>query len=231
MSYRTHNDVCGNFFIAFCKERKQNMRKEHTKRLVVCAIMIALATVLSELLKLFDSPFGGGVTLFSMVPIIAIGLLFGIKWGMGAAFAYSVIQALFGLGNIFYLGNFWSNLAVALLDYLIAYTVLGLAGFFRLEEQDTLKAATCKVSLAVSVGCVLRFLCHFLSGIFLWNSITSTELSAFEFPWGAEVELPVIAYSALYNGWFMAIELITCLVALLCLRTVLLRLRKQLELA
>ena len=50
------------------------MKKEHTKRLAVCAIMIALATVLSELLKLFDSPFGGGVTLFSMVPIIAIGL-------------------------------------------------------------------------------------------------------------------------------------------------------------
>lgn len=205
------------------------MRKEHTKRLAVCAIMLALATVLSELLKLFDSPFGGGVTLFSMVPIIAIGLLFGVKWGFGAAFAYSVIQGLFGLGNIFYLGNFWSNLAVALLDYLIAYTVLGIAGLFKLSEKDTFGQATCKISLAVSIGCTLRFLCHFLSGIFLWNSITSTELSAFEFPWGAEVSLPVIGYSALYNGWFMAIELITCLAALLCLRSVLLSLRRQLE--
>lgn len=203
-------------------------QREHTGKLTVCAMMVALATILSTV-KL-DVIFGGGVTLFSMVPVLAVGVLFGARWGFGTAFVYSILQLLLGLDNVLYLQNFWSNLSVALVDYILPYTALGVAGFFRLREDDTPKSGSTKLSLAVAAGCVLRFLCHWYSGMVVWNDLTSTEVSSFTFPWGSVWDnLGVVAYSAVYNGWYMAVELVLAIVALLLLRSTLLRLRGKLE--
>lgn len=201
------------------------MQREHTTKLVISAMMISLATVLSEI-KL-DAVFGGGVTLFSMVPVLAIGLLFGVRWGFGASLAYSVIQLLFGLDNATYLQGFFPIFAMLLLDYILAYTVLGFAGFFKLEDDDTAKTGAVKVTLAAVVGCAMRYICHVITGLFIWNSITSTDLSTMEFPWGSTLDLRVLPYSLVYNGWYMAIELVLSVVALIALRTLLCKLRAQ----
>ena len=232
MSYRTHNDVCGNFFIAFLQGKETNMKmelqREHTGKLTVCAMMVALATILSTI-KL-DVIFGGGVTLFSMVPILALGVLFGLRWGFGAAFVYSILQLLLGLDNVMYLQNFWSNTSVALVDYILPYTALGVAGFFRLSREEGRGSASTKLSIAVALGCTLRFLCHWFSGMVVWNDLTSTEVSTFEFPWGSVWDnLGVIAYSAVYNGWYMIIELVLTMMAMLLLYPVLKRLRDKIE--
>ena len=82
---------------------------EKLKKLVVCALMIALANVLS-FVKI-DMPMGGGLTICSMVPIVLVSFLYGPSWGLSTAFIYSVFQLLFGLDNVAYA----TNLPIALL--------------------------------------------------------------------------------------------------------------------
>uniref|UniRef100_UPI00398A3D32 energy-coupled thiamine transporter ThiT n=1 Tax=Caproicibacter sp. TaxID=2814884 RepID=UPI00398A3D32 len=65
-------------------------------RLVESAIMLGLATVLS-LIKLYQMPLGGSVTLCSMLPILLIGYKYGVKWGLLTGFTYGVIQLLLDL--------------------------------------------------------------------------------------------------------------------------------------
>ncbi|MBR3271734.1 MAG: energy-coupled thiamine transporter ThiT, partial [Clostridia bacterium] len=78
--------------------------KNHTvRRLVESALMIAVATVLS-LIKI-DLPFGGGVTIVSMLPLILISHRYGWKWGLATAFVYSVAQLVLGLDNVAYAEN------------------------------------------------------------------------------------------------------------------------------
>ena len=102
------------------------MSKRMTRMLTESAIMIAIATVLS-LLKI-DLPFGGGVTICSMLPIVLISHRWGWKWGVTTAFVYGVIQMLFGLDNVGYADSFLMGAGIVMLDYIIAYAVIGLSG-------------------------------------------------------------------------------------------------------
>ena len=62
-----------------------------TKRMVLTALLISLATVLS-LIKVWKMPLGGSVTLLSMLPIAMLSIEYGIKWGMSSALLYSIVQ-------------------------------------------------------------------------------------------------------------------------------------------
>ena len=72
------------------------MQKKKTLSLVECAVMIALATVLS-MIKLAELPYGGSITIASMLPVAIIAYRRGMGWGLGSAFVYGVIQQLLGL--------------------------------------------------------------------------------------------------------------------------------------
>ena len=100
------------------------------RKLVESAIMLAIATVLS-LLKLIDLPYGGSVTVASMLPIIIISYRHNIKWGLLTGLAFGIIQQLLGLKTLSWVTTWQSILAVILLDYIIAFTVAGLGGIFR----------------------------------------------------------------------------------------------------
>lgn len=76
-----------------------NKMSEKTQILTESAIMIALATVLS-LLKIWEAPYGGSVTVVSMAPIIILSMRRGVKTGLMAGFAHSIIQLLLGLNNV-----------------------------------------------------------------------------------------------------------------------------------
>ncbi len=153
--------------------------KKMVRKLVESALMIAVATVLS-LLKI-DLPFGGGVTIVSMLPLILISHRYGWKWGVLTAFVYSLIQLILGLDNVAYAENFLMGVGIVLLDYVIAYTVIGLSGVFGKKFWS--------VVVGVAVTFTLRFLCHLVTGA--WLPMTN--------PW---------IYSFLYNGWYMLLELI-----------------------
>jgi thiamine transporter len=69
------------------------MKKKTTLTLVESALMIAMAVVLS-FIKIYEFPQGGSVTLASMAPIVLLSCRHGVKWGLGAAFIYSLLQMI-----------------------------------------------------------------------------------------------------------------------------------------
>jgi thiamine transporter len=152
-------------------------------------MMIAMSTVLS-LIKLFDLPQGGSVTFASMMPLILVSYRHGIKWGMLTAFTHSLLQMLIQ----FYAPPANTVLAfvgMILLDYVLAFTVLGTASFFGKLFKNTF-ASVVFGSITVTF---FRFICSFLSGILIWSSY-------------APEDSPVWIYSLTYNGSYMLPEII-----------------------
>ena len=159
------------------------------------AVYLALAVVLSYV-KFAQLPFDGAITLASMLPICIISIRFGIKWGLGAAFCYSWSQIL--QGGVFAWGLTPGMLIAShLLDYILAFSVLGRAGMFRQ------KGFAGKIG-GITLACFLRFVVHFLSGIILWANFE--EFVAFGTEW---VSRPVL-YSICYNGVYMLPDTAIC---------------------
>ncbi len=193
-----------------------NRSSTRIQNLTLGGIMVALATVLS-FLKAFDLPYGGSVTLCSMLPIMFYGYRCGPKWGVAAGFVFSVLQLLFGLDDL----KGISALMVVgsiLLDYLAAFTVLGLAGMFR----GRLKRDSAAFTLGCLVTGLLRYACSFLSGWLLWAQFMSMgdmqDFIALFIPGlaGASGTALAVAYSLIYNGSYMLPEiLLTCVVGFL----------------
>ena len=109
------------------------MKNNNTKKLAACAVMVALGAVLS-MIKVLQMPFGGSITLLSMLPCAMISIMYGLKWGFAASFVESVVQLAFGITMDGILG--WGMtpsalIGTILLDYIVAYTVIGIAGIFR----------------------------------------------------------------------------------------------------
>ncbi len=157
-----------------------------------CAIMIALAVIFDLLSKTISSFFpnpwvnGGGITI-AMVPIVFIAYRHGSFWGLLTAFAYSGLQLLTG----WYAppaGTLLSFVLCILLDYVIAFTVLGLSGFFASFFK---KNQLFGYGFGAFCVCMLRFVCSFLSGAILWGEYIT---------WGFE---NVWAYSFIYNISYM----------------------------
>ena len=72
------------------------MKNNNTKKLAACAVMVALGAVLS-MIKVLQMPFGGSITLLSMLPCAMISIMYGLKWGFAASFVESVVQLAFGI--------------------------------------------------------------------------------------------------------------------------------------
>lgn len=197
------------------------MRQSSTRifTLVLGGIMVALGTVLS-FIKPFDLPYGGSITLCSMLPIMFYGYRCGPKWGLAAGFVFSVLQLLFGLDDL----KGISALMVVgsiLLDYLLAFTVLGLAGMFRGKIRNNAAAFT----LGCLVTGLLRYVCSFLSGWLLWAQfMTVTDMQDFIANFvpglaGASGTGLAIFYSLVYNGSYMIPEIVlTCVVGFLLMQ-------------
>ena len=167
------------------------MKHNRIRILCECGILLALSVVLSYI-KLFQLPFDGSITLLSMLPLCLVSIKYGIGWGLGTAFCYSWFQIL--QGGVFGWGlTPWMLIGSLFLDYILAFTVLGLAGLFR-------KKGIVGMVLGVAMVCVLRFLVHFLAGIILWANFA--EFVAFGQEW---VNQPVL-YSICYNGIYMLPE-------------------------
>lgn len=161
------------------------MERRSTKNLVMAGLCIALSQVLSYV-KVFEMPQGGSITAGSMVPIILFSLVYGFKDGFLAAIVYGLLQFVLG-------GTFSLHPLSIIIDYLLGFGVLGLAGIFGGKKNLT------SALLGTFVACILRFVMLFLSGVLVWASYTPEGMA----PW---------YYSLTYNGTYMIPETILTLV-------------------
>lgn len=173
------------------------MKKENIIRLTETAVFIALAVALS-MVKIFKLPLGGSVTLVSMLPICILSFRYGVKWGFFSSFIYSLFQLMLGITTDGLLGWGLTPLMLVgciLFDYIIAFTVLGIAGAFKKMGEKGLY-------LGLTVAFLLRFASHIVSGYFIFAYLDQWEIFGSTF-----VNKPLL-YSICYNGTYILPELI-----------------------
>ncbi len=166
-----------------------------TQRLTETAIMLALASILS-LLSIINMPFGGNVSAFSMLPIAVIAFRYKTAWGIFTGFVYGLLQMLLGMQNLTYATSPAAVVAIVLLDYLVAFAVLGFAGIFRRIIKDNGTA----FALGTFVGCALRYVCHVISGCTVWAGVSIPSSDG-------------LIYSLAYNAAYMVPETLLTVVA------------------
>jgi thiamine transporter len=203
--------------------------QKKTKRLTESAMLIAIAVVLELAGKMLipPMPFGGQLTLCAMLPIVLISYRHGVRWGLTSGFAYALVQMALGAGTVtaaFQPGYFGDGtmvgraLIMCLMDYILAYSALGLGGCFRNRLS---KGPALLWGSIVALGS--RYLAHILSGYILFAGWAEWFFTQEGFPgWGAQLVQTLAPdtlgwlYSIVYNGLYMIPEMvITTAVALM----------------
>ena len=132
---------------------------------------------------------GGSIGL-TMLPLVVFAWRRGTGWGVLAGLVFGTIKCTFDGG----LSWGWQSI---LLDFIVAFTPLGLAGLFRGKSWG--------IFAGTVLGCVGRFIVHFISGITIYAITVPTELfnATYTSPW---------MYSLVYNGSYVGIDMVLCLV-------------------
>ncbi|MCS4487480.1 energy-coupled thiamine transporter ThiT [Streptococcus sciuri] len=144
----------------------------NSRALIETALFAALAMVLS-----FIPDFASWITpSFGAIPLIFICLRRGLKHGLVSGFIWGLLH--FILGKVYYL-----NLSQVIIEYLIAFTVMGLAGLFANRFQKQLKTqrkyeALTTVYLASFIACAVRYFFHFVAGFLFWGSYAPKGMGA-----------------------------------------------------
>ena len=159
--------------------RNSEKKKMGTRQLVFCAMAIALAYVTSYL-KLFSLPWGGSVTLCSMLFIVLIGNWYGVQTGIFAGLAYGIMQFL----QEPYVLSFFQVCG----DYILAFAALGVAGFFAKSSHGLLKGYIAAV--------IARGAFHALGGYLYWMDYMPEN-----FPQSLKAVYPIV-----YNYSFLLAE-------------------------
>ncbi len=155
------------------------MRDRNIKMLVEGAMMVALTFVL-HFLKIYQAPYGGSVTLGSMVPILLYSFRYGAGPGILVGSAYGVLDYI--------VNPYFVHPAQVLLDYPLAYGLLGIAGLFKRNMY-----------LGSAVGILGRLVAHFISGVVFFAEYAEGN---------------VYLYSLVYNAQYLVPELIIAMVVL-----------------
>ena len=204
-----------------------------TERLTTSAIMLALSATLAitcALIPFLNLPFGGSFTIASMLPIVLVSYMYGLKWGLFTSFTYAVIQimmdlalgtsssvvmALFMPTSDGYMGAF-AGVSIIVIDYLIAYTVIGLGGIFR----NSIKKKSLALCLGAIFALTLRYIAHVISGAIFYGAWAEWFFSQDGFYAIGETILETFSggtlafiYSLFYNGLYMIPEIIITAIA------------------
>lgn len=174
------------FIVMFFGKRKDG---NSTRSITYAAVSIALSFALSYI-RLFKLPQGGSVTFASLLPLMIYSYMFGIKKGVTAGFIYGILQAVQDPWII--------HPAQFLLDYPIAFAMIGLSGIFR-ELNLFKKIPSLSFALGGVFAVIFRYLCHALSGIFAFSSYAPEQFNA-------------VAWGFLYNS-FSLVDMAICIAA------------------
>lgn len=157
------------------KTSKKNTRFS-VQALAVSALMIALAMILDQI-KLFEMPQGGSVTLFGMLPIILLGYLLGTRYGVLGGICVGILNLIFG--------GYVIHPAQLILDYPLAFGVMGLSGLVRNKKNG--------LTWGYLIGIAARYICAVLSGVIFFGSYAPEGFSA-------------LTWSLWYNITYIAVE-------------------------
>ena len=179
----------------------RDSKKWSTRMLANAALCIALSFVLSYI-RLYKLPQGGSITLASMMPLFLFAYAYGVGPGMLVGAAYGILQ--------FIQDAYFVHPIELLLDYPLAFAMLGLAGLAsRFSDKWGLIPG-------IVLGTFGRFVCAFLSVVIFFGMYAPEGQS-------------VLVYSAVYNGFYLIPEAIICIV--LAMVPQIRRLAKQLALS
>jgi thiamine transporter len=151
--------------------------KFNTKMLAYGALAIAIAFVLSYI-RVVRFPNGGSITVASMLPIFVFAYIAGPRAGIAVGLCYGMLQ--------FIQDAYFVHWAQFLLDYPIAFALLGLSGLFKE-----------RLYLGAVVGSLGRFIAHFVSGIVFFAAYAGDQ--------------NVFLYSFLYNISYVLPDTLICL--------------------
>lgn len=154
-------------FIIYRLGKTAKARHMQTKQLVYCAAAMALAMVTSYI-KLASLPFGGSITLFSMMFICLIGYIYGTRIGLITGVAYGLLQFIAG-------PYIYAPLQV-LLDYPLAFGALGLAGIFSAKKHGLVTGYL--------LGVFGRYVCHVISGYVFFAAYAPKGMNPFLYTLG-----------------------------------------------
>lgn len=158
--------------------KKSSKVRFTTRMLVYASVSIALSFVLSYI-RLAHMPQGGSITPGSMLPVMLFAYIFGPIPGIITGIAYGFLQYI----QDAYLVH-WAQF---LMDYPIAFGMLGLAGLYRKN-----------LAVGSFIAIFARFLMHFLTGILFFAEFAGDQ--------------NVVLYSLAYNGSYLSVEFIICAV-------------------
>ena len=178
------------------------MKNKQLYRICESAVLVALAVALC----FFEIQIGalGGSIDFVMIPLFIIAYRNGLGYGITSGLVFGFVKCLIG-------GGIGWGLPSILLDYVLAYGAVGLAGIF--------KEKSWAIELSTFIGCFARFIIHFISGITLYAIVAPTELAGMTF-------VNPIAYSTVYNALYMLPNTVIAVIIMSLLRFVLKRMKK-----
>lgn len=162
----------------------KDSKKWTARMLANAALCIALSFVLSYV-RLYKLPQGGSITLASMLPIFMFAYAYGVGPGMLVGAAYGFLQ--------FIQDAYFVHPVELLLDYPLAFAMLGLAGLSaKFPDQWG-------IIPGIVIGTFGRFICAFISGLIFFYMYAPEGQS-------------VLVYSIVYNGFYLIPEAIICIV-------------------
>lgn len=169
---------CAILLIALIKFKSLKFNSKLVARI---GLAIALAFIL-DMLKIYRLPNGGGsISLGSMIPLMLISFVYGPSIGLFTGFLFGVFKLI--------VDPYILNPIQVLFDYPLPFMAIGITGFFRNKY------------LGATFGMLLRFACHFISGVVFFGSYAPAGMS------------PII-YSLAVNGFAVGGELLICLALL-----------------
>lgn len=172
-----------------------NKKRKNVVWLCEGAIMIAFATVLS-MFKAVDLPYGGSVTVCSMLPIMLVAYRYGLLRGIVTGAVYGGTQLLLGMGALSYATSWQAAVAIVVLDFILAFAALGLAAIFK--QKSCQNQATAFVG-SILIACAARYLFHVIAGCTVWAGVSVPSGDG-------------LIYSLIYNATYMVPETIVTVI-------------------
>ena len=178
----------------------QANKQQKMLRLVESGLMLAMATVLS-MVKVLDLPYGGSITAFSALPILLVAYRHGLWQGLLTAAAHALIQLMLGANALSYATSAAAAVAIVVLDYLLAFTVLGLGGIFR-RKCDSQGMA---LVLGALLTGALRYTLHTIAGCTVWAGLSIPTEAALicSLAYNATYMIPETLVTAL-GAWYLS---------------------------